>query len=268
MTSVLAIIVLALAGLLAPAAPARAQSEAASFLDPFPEGDRYRVQVWGDQMADGLLEGLAEQMTSEPRFAIERKLRWLTGLLKVDADQEARSIETALEKGTSHIVVVMLGAGDRLAIRRPPNNRRVAVGSDEWKVEYNRRLDLVMRALRKRNVAVFWVGLPIMRREDVSEDAEMMNELFRGRALANGVRYIDVYASFADAEKSYSAHGPDLDGKTRLLRDGDGVHFTPAGYRRLAHFVERELKRAAAQAWEERTVPLAGSEDVSVPREL
>ena len=40
-----------------------------------------------------------------------------------------------------------------------------------------------------------------------------------------------------------------------LLREQDGVHFTTAGYRKLAHFVERELKRDIAQARQDRAVP-------------
>jgi len=260
MTTVLALLLVLLAGLGFPGTPARAQTgEAGSFLDPFPENDRYRVQIWGDQMAAGLLEGLAEQLTDEPRLQIDSKQRWLNGLLKVDVDQEAATIDRALAAGSPHIAVLMLGAEDRLALRRP-NGRRMPVGSDEWKAEYARRIDVIMRGLRKRSVAVFWVGLPIMRREDATDDAEMINELVRNRALAHGVRFIDIFASFADADRAYSSHGPDLAGKMRLLRDQDGVHFTGAGYRKLAYFVERELKRAATQAWDERMIPLAGNE--------
>jgi hypothetical protein len=36
------------------------------------------------------------------------------------------------------------------------------------------------------------------------------------------------------------------------------VHFTEAGYLKLAHFVEREVKRDIAQARTERSIPLAG----------
>ncbi|MEZ5818871.1 MAG: GDSL-type esterase/lipase family protein [Hyphomicrobiaceae bacterium] len=260
MTTVLALLLVIVAGLGLPLDSAVAQGgESSSFLDPFPENDRYRVQVWGDDMAEGLLDGLSEQLAEEPRLQLDKKQRWLNGLLKVDIDQEGRAIEQALAEGTPHIVILLLGSQDRLSLRRS-NGRRIPVGSDEWKGEYARRLDIVMRALRKRSVGVFWIGLPVMRRQDVSEDAEMINELVRNRALANGVRFIDIFKSFADGDGGYSSHGPDLAGKTRLLRDQDGIHFTGAGYRKLAYFVERELKRAATQAWEERAIPLAGSE--------
>lgn len=253
-----ALLATAVAGL-AWAGPARAQTnEASTFLSPFPEGDRYRVQVYGDAMAGGLLEGLAELIGPEPRFVIKKDLNALAGLLRIDLDEAATTIEARLKSDPPHIVVVMLGVEDRTPIRR--NNRRFGVGSPEWKVEYARRLDVTMQIFRRHGISVFWLGLPVMRREDANSDADTMNELFRARALANGARFVDVFASFADADKGYDSHGPDLAGKIRLLRQSDGVHFTEHGNRKLAYFVERELRRAAQQAWDERTIPLAGAE--------
>jgi uncharacterized protein len=48
-------------------------------------------------------------------------------------------------------------------------------------------------------------------------------------------------------------HGPDFEGQTRRLRAGDGVHFTRAGARKLAHYVEREIRRVMLA----RTTPVA-----------
>jgi hypothetical protein len=97
-----------------------------------------------------------------------------------------------------------------------------------------------------------------MRRWQDNERAQMMNDIYRERAYLNGVRYIDAYASFIDEGGGYSDYGPDVTGKIRRLRYSDGIHFTDAGYRKLAHFVERELKRDLGQARNERSVPLAG----------
>jgi len=115
-----------------------------------------------------------------------------------------------------------------------------------------------MKILKKGGRAVYWVGLPNMRRWQDNERAQMMNDIYRERAYLNGVRYIDAYASFIDEGGGYSDYGPDVTGKIRRLRYSDGIHFTDAGYRKLAHFVERELKRDIAQARLERSVPLAG----------
>ena len=41
--------------------------------------------------------------------------------------------------------------------------------------------------------------------------------------------------------------GPDFEGQIRRLRTADGVHFTKAGARKLAHYVEREINRLASR---------------------
>jgi hypothetical protein len=97
-----------------------------------------------------------------------------------------------------------------------------------------------------------------MRRWQDNERAQVINDILRERAYLNGARYIDAYASFIDEGGGYSDWGPDVTGKVKRLRGSDGVHFTEAGYRKLAHFVERELKRDMAQARKERSIPLAG----------
>ena len=115
-----------------------------------------------------------------------------------------------------------------------------------------------MKVLKKGGRAVYLVGLPNMRRWQDNERAQVINDILRERAYLNGARYIDAYASFIDEGGGYSDWGPDVTGKVKRLRDTDGVHFTDAGYRKLAHFVERELKRDMAQARKERSIPLAG----------
>ena len=102
--------------------------------------------------------------------------------------------------------------------------------------------------------------MPNVRRQDPNEDVQILNEIIRERVYLNGLKYIDAYAGFADDGGGYSAMGPDITGKIRLLREQNGVSFTDAGNRKLAHFVEREMKRDLTQAKTDRTIPLAGSE--------
>ena len=71
--------------------------------------------------------------------------------------------------------------------------------------------------------------------------------LFRSaRAEKAGITYIDVWDGFVDDSGGYSNYGPDIEGQTRRLRSGDGAHFTRAGARKLAHYVEREITRLLA----------------------
>ena len=228
-----------------------------TYITPYPEGDLYRLQVYGDAFAEGLLGGLVDGLADEPRLEVQKKNRSLYSLIRPDLEDELRSEEG--NRSPLHIAVVMVGMNDRYNIRISPRDRFV-VGTDEWREEYGRRIDRLIKTLKKRGAAVYWVGQPVMRRAEANEPAQVMNDVVRERAYLNNVKYIDIAAHFSDENGAYTPYGPDLAGKQRLVRESDGVLFTWAGYRKLAHFVEREIKRDLQQARNDRSIPLAGSE--------
>jgi hypothetical protein len=250
-----------LAALVAAAAPSAAQEEGlgTSFITPFPSGDVYSLEVIGDDLADGLLGGVTEALQGDSRLTIRNKTFSINGLMRPDYAEKVQALDEDLKQPPVHIAIVMLGAWDRVSVR-DASGKRVQVGSEGWKQEYGARADRLMKLLKKRNVAVYWVGLPIVRRWDANEDVQMMNDIIRERAYLNGMKYIDAYAGFTDENGGYSAYGPDVTGKIRLLREGDGVYFTASGNRKLAHFVERDLRRDLTQAKADRAIPLAGTE--------
>ena len=90
---------------------------------------------------------------------------------------------------------------------------------------------------------VFWVGLPSIRGPKSTADAVYLNDLYRARAEHAGAVYIDVWDGFVDEAGKFTTNGPDYEGQMRRLRSGDGVYFTKYGARKLAHYVERELRR-------------------------
>ncbi len=241
------------------AAMAQTDGLGGSFITPFPENDTYRLLVVGDWVAGGMVEGLVEGFSNDPRVQITRKHQAVPTLFRGELDDDLKALDQGLSKDKAHIAVVMMSTGDRVSLRLPNLPRRAQVGSEEWKAEYGLRIDRIMRLLKNRQAAVYWVGLPVLRRADANEDAQMMNEIIRSRALLNGVRFVDVYQGFAE-DGEFAAYGPDLTGKNRRLRDSDGIGFTGTGYRKLAHFVETEIKRDLVQARAERSIPLAGGE--------
>lgn len=132
-------------------------------------------------------------------------------------------------------------AKDKPAPKR--SNAVIEFRSDQWARVYANRIDKTIAALKSRGVPVFWVGLPSIRGTKSTADAVYLNNLFRARAQRAGVVYIDAWDGFVDDAGKYSSYGPDLEGQTRRLRSGDGVFFTQYGARKLAHYVEREIRR-------------------------
>jgi len=252
-----------LACLLAWLAPAVAQQGTTpvqrSYINPFPNGDRYRVVVLGDSLGDGLWSGLYRAFEDDATLEFMQRAKPSTGFARTDAYDWNAELADLLKKETYQIAVIMFGGNDAQAIRSGKD--WLKVGSEGWDEIYGQRVEAFIKKLRAENVAVYWVGLPIMRSPGQSSDAEAMNELFREKAFINGAKFIDTWNGFSDEAGRYSAYGPDMTGQVKRLRADDGVHFTMRGYLKLAHFVEKELRRDLNLAKIERNIPLAGNED-------
>ncbi|HLK79925.1 MAG TPA: SGNH family hydrolase [Xanthobacteraceae bacterium] len=141
----------------------------------------------------------------------------------------------------------------------PAVNRNLEFRSEAWSEAYSRRIDDTIAALKTSGVPVFWVGLPPLRGQKAGSDMAFLNDLYRSRADKAGIIYIDVWDGFVDEDGRYAQFGPDVEGQTRRLRTGDGVFFTQAGARKLAHYVQREVQRWLST----RAAPVA----VSIPEE-
>src|SRR6187549_143538 len=115
--------------------------------------------------------------------------------------------------------------------------------TDQWAEIYSKRIDDTIAALKSKGVPVFWVGLPSIRGTKSTADAVYLNDLYRARAERAGIVYIDIWDGFVDEGGKYSNFGPDYEGQMRRLRSADGVFFTKAGALKLAHYVEREIRR-------------------------
>lgn len=232
-------------------------STASSYLTPFPEGDVYRLHLYGDAFAEGLHGGLADAFANDARVQVQKKVRTIGPLIRPEWEDEVRAEEVS--RDLAHIAVVMLGLYDRQIIRQP-NAKPLSIGSEEWQTEYGRRLDRWLKALKKRNIAVYVVGQPVLRDPRQQAHAETLNEVMREKAQSNGIRFIDIMETFQDESGNFSQFGPDLSGNRQKQREGDGVTFTTNGNRKLAHFVERDIRRDVQQAAADRAVPLAGNE--------
>ena len=117
--------------------------------------------------------------------------------------------------------------------------------SEKWAELYTKRIDDTIAVLKSRGVPVFWMGLPSVRGARSTSDMLYLNEMFRGRAEKAGIVFIDVWDGFVDEGGRFALQGPDVEGQTRRLRTSDGVHFTKSGARKLAHYLEREIRRAS-----------------------
>jgi uncharacterized protein len=125
-------------------------------------------------------------------------------------------------------------------------NGPVEFRDERWIELYNKKIDEMIGVLKSRGVPVLWVGLPAVRGAKATSDALFLDSLYREGAAKAGITYVDVWDGFVDEAGRFLQQGPDFEGQIRRLRSYDGVYFTKAGARKLAHYVEREITRLLA----------------------
>ena len=118
--------------------------------------------------------------------------------------------------------------------------------SERWVELYSKKIAEMIGILKIKGVPVLWVGLPVVRGPKATADTLFLDSLYRDAAGKAGIAYVDVWDGFVDEAGRFLQQGPDFEGQIRRLRSYDGVYFTKAGARKLAHYVEREINRLLA----------------------
>ncbi|WP_395649652.1 DUF459 domain-containing protein [Brevundimonas sp.] len=203
-----------------------------------------RVGVFGDSMADGLWTGLYRELNGQPGVTVTKFSEVSTGLSRYDyvdiQDKTARQIaETPVD-----VAVILFGTNDAQGIS---NDGQIHdFGSAGWKVAYAKRVDDLVALLRSRDVMVYWVGLPRMKRASFDGKMAVINEVVSARMAALNVPYLSTVALTSDAEGDYDAYLAATDtGRRQLMRANDGIHMSMAGYLRITEPVEAAIRRDA-----------------------
>jgi len=231
---------------------------------------RYRIAVFGDGLAQMLGDGLTEALSDRPDIAILPMEREGTGLVRPDAYDWPKAIDdfltTAESKGEKPDYAVMLiGSNDRQPLHE--DDKVLELLSRPWQTAYGSRIEAIGEIFRAHHVPLAWIGLPIVKRDEVAVDFSAFNTLFEERTAKTGATFIDIWEAFADEKGDYRGYGPDVDGQITKLRTQDGQGFTAAGERKLAHFVEGTLRRTLPDKpnLHDDQTPTQSPEDTSVP---
>ena len=132
---------------------------------------------------------------------------------------------------------------------------------ERWVELYTKKIEEMIAVLKSKGVPVVWVGLPAVRGAKATSDMLFLDALYRDAAAKAGITYVDVWDGFVDEAGRFLPRGPDFEGQPRKLRSDDGVYFTQAGARKLAHYVEREITRSLAG----RSAPIALPTEPATP---
>ena len=206
-----------------------------------------QIAVFGDSLADHLAKGLDDVFEDNADVAVIDRAKGDSGLVRQDVIDWPKVAQDYLQTNPKvRYALVMLGANDRQPIR--DGEETVDPLTDRWRTLYRARVDALIKVFTDRKLPLVWVGLPPVQSESLSRDLAAINDIVRDSVTQAGATYVDIWPGFVDDRDRYAASGPDPEGQIAKLRTADGVHFTKAGGRKLAHFADVELKRLMGTA--------------------
>jgi hypothetical protein len=222
------------------------------------------VVVMGDSLANLLANGLDDALNNRPDIAVVHKAKPDSGLVRTDFYDWPKSVSEILANDQKISIGVMLvGLNDRQPIREGDVVHDPL--SPRWLELYGERIDAIANAFAARRIPLIWVGAPPVQNGRLSADFVSFNELYRQRAEKAGGQYVDLWGAFVDAENRYTATGPDVSGQPTRLRLGDGIHFTAAGARKAAHFVDLVIRRIIEAAPQSSVIALPVPSEGGLP---
>ena len=195
------------------------------------------VLLLGDSM---MLEGLGPQLQRELKkydgLEVYRDGKYGTGLTRLDAFDWLAYFDQILTTYNPDLIIITLGANDAQDILNPEGpKKRIRVSSEEWNSIYAGRVrDLLSRAAR-RDTQIFWVGLPIIGREQIGKWFANINSITAEVCSASAnCRFWDSWLSVADGQGRYAAFIRDGEGRSIRIRAKDAIHLTEDGGRIMA----------------------------------
>jgi hypothetical protein len=224
----------------------------------------HHIAVLGDSLANLLADGLDDALNDRPDVEVTARTKADSGLVRSDFYDWPKAVADLLASDQkTNIAVMLIGLNDRQSLR--DGDVVLEPLSPRWLELYRERVDAIARAFADKRIPLIWVGAPPVQNARLSADLVTLNDLYRERIEKAGGTYVDLWGAFVDAENRYTASGPDVSGQNTRLRLGDGVHFTRAGARKAAHFVDLVLRRMIETAPQTSVIALPAAQGTGAP---
>ncbi|WEX89195.1 DUF459 domain-containing protein [Sinorhizobium garamanticum] len=242
--------------------PARAKPRIADAPPPAPviakSPDAKKVLVVGDFVAGSLGDGLKTAFETTPGVVIETRANGSSGLVRNDYFDWPKMLPDYATELKPSVIVVSLGANDRQMMRIGDTKEQFR--TDRWTEEYRKRVNALATLARKDGLPVLWVGMPPFQSSAMTADMVTFNGLFREEVEKAGGQFIDIWDGFVDEGGKFVLTGSDVNGQQVRLRGSDGINLTKAGKRKLAFYVEKDIRKLLGEAAATPDVP--GAEEL------
>lgn len=207
----------------------------------------FRILIIGDSfmavgggVGDVLEKGLLANYND---LAVFRQGKVSSGLSRPDYFNWPLTVQEFISQYKANIAVIMLGSNDAQGLTNSKGILQIYYGQPGWNQQYAQRVANFLNIFKENNIAVFWLGLPIMRSTDFSGKMNNLNSIYEQECQKNEVVFVSTWHLLTDSQGNYTAYLPDENGKNILVRISDGIHLQYAG----GEIIKKELFRIMEQ---------------------
>ena len=204
------------------------------------------VLVVGDFIAGSLGEGLVAAFETTPGIVVERQSNGSSGIVRDDYYSWPDSLPTLIAEKKPALIVISMGANDRQQMTVAGQKEKFR--SEAWTKEYEARVARIATQARQGDRPLLWMGMPAFQSSALTADMTTLNTIYRAAVERTGGTFVDIWDGFVDESGKFVITGSDVNGQQVRLRGSDGVSMTKAGKRKMAFYVEKEIRRILGDA--------------------
>lgn len=204
------------------------------------------VLVVGDFIAGSVGEGLIAAFETTPGIVVERRTNGSSGIVRDDYYNWPESLPGLIAETKPALVVVSMGANDRQQMTVAGQKEKFR--SEAWTAQYEARVARIATLAHEGGKPLLWMGMPAFQSSALTADMTTLNNIYRASVEKAGGAFVDIWDGFVDEEGKFVISGSDINGQQVRLRGSDGINFTKAGKRKLAFYVEKEIRRLLGDA--------------------
>ncbi|MEI2301326.1 SGNH/GDSL hydrolase family protein [Ensifer sp. MJa1] len=208
--------------------------------------DAKKVLVVGDFMAGSVGDGLKTAFEMTPGITVETRANGSSGLVREDYFNWPGTLPGYVAEVKPSVIIVSLGANDRQMMQIGDVKEKFR--TDLWTEEYRKRVNALAALARKEKLPVLWVGMPPFQSAAMTADMVTFNGIYREEIEKVGGQFVDIWDGFVDEGGKFVLTGSDINGQQVRLRGADGINLTKAGKRKLAFYVEKDIRRLLGDA--------------------
>ena len=171
----------------------------------------------------------------EKEYKDVKIVRWgqhSTGLANPELLDWHKKLYQLLKANKPDLVVADLGENDCAPVT-DSNGPIARFGTSEWEKVYDERVRKFVKMVKDSGADSVMLGIPTMRDRNFSSQVEQLNGVLKGATEAAGGFYLDTWEFTADNKGNYVPN-LEYEGKDRMIRASDGVHFSKHGSEYMA----------------------------------